>query len=58
MRFCDSYHVDEAFVHLDPGTQQEGEEKFVFLKQRATHIAVQTEGEVLVNVHHTLRDIV
>jgi len=53
-----THHVDEVVVHLDPGTQQEGEEQLVFLKQRATHVAVQAECEEVVDVLHTLLQVV
>jgi hypothetical protein len=43
---------------LDPGAQQEGKEKFVFLKQRATDITVQTEREEVVDVQYSLLDVV
>ena len=56
--FPSTHHVDEVVVHLNPGTQQEGEEQLVFLKQRATHVAVQAEREEVVDVLHTLLQVV
>ena len=53
-----THHVDESAVHLDPDTDEEGEEQLVFLKERAAHIAVQAEREVVVDVLYTLRDVV
>ena len=43
---------------LHSGTQQEGEEQFVLLKQRAAHVAVEAEREVLIDVVHTLGKVV
>ena len=45
-------------MHEYPGTEQEGEEKFVFLKQAAAHVTVQAEREVLIDVHYSLLNIV
>ena len=49
-----THHVNLVLVHENPHTDEEGEEQFVLLKQRATDIAVQTEGEVLVDVDNAL----
>lgn len=38
----------------DADTQHKGEEKFVFLKQGATHVTVYTVGEVVVQVEDSL----
>ena len=43
------YHVNLALVHEDAHTEQEGEEQFVFLKEGAADVAVQAEGEVVVD---------
>lgn len=51
-------HVNLPVVLLDSGTQEEGEEKFVFLKQRSADIGVETEGEEIVDVLHSLFDVV
>lgn len=51
-------HVNLPVVLLDSGTQEEGEEQFVFLKQRSADIGVETEGEEIVDVLHSLFDVV
>ena len=53
-KFMQSYHVNLLLIHLDPGAKKECEQQLVFFKQRSTHITVQTEGEVVVNILHTL----
>ena len=42
----------------NPDTEQEGEEKLVLFEERSAHIAVQTEGEVLVDIHNPLLQII
>ena len=53
-----SYHVNLAIILHDTGTKQEGKHKLMFLKQASTYIAIQTEGEVFIDVHNTLCHIV
>lgn len=48
------YHVDFVFVHHDASAQQKGEHELVLLKQAAAHVAVEAEGEVLVDVFDPL----
>lgn len=50
----DIHHVDFVLVHHDASAQQEGEHELVLLKQAAAHVAVQAEGEVLVDVLNPL----
>ncbi len=45
-------------MHEDPGTEKEGKQQLVFLKQTATHIGVQTECEVVIDVLDTLIDVI
>ena len=45
-------------MHLHFGSQEEGKEQLMFLKQRSTDIAVQTEGKVVVDVDHTLGNVI
>ena len=52
--FSPTYHVNLVIIHENPHTDEEGEEQLVLLKQRAADIAVQAEGEVLVDVNNTL----
>ncbi len=58
---CDSvsshatHHIDPVLVHEDTDTEQKGEEQLVPLKQGAADIAVQTEGEVVIDAAYTLR---
>lgn len=53
-----THHVNLALVHQDTDTQEEGEEQFVLLKQRAAHIAVQTESEVVVDGLNTFLQVI
>lgn len=53
-----TYHVNDPFVHVDSHTQEEGEEEFVLLEKGAADIAVQAEGEVVVDVDDSLRNVV
>lgn len=52
------YHVDLVVVLQDADAEEEGKEKLVRLKERAADIAVQAEGEVLIDViYPLLKDI-
>ena len=50
MRLCDLHLVDLAVMLEDSTAEKEGKEQFVFLKETAAHIAVETEREVFVDV--------
>ena len=50
-----SHHVDLVLIHEDTDAQQEGEEEFVALKQRATDITVQAKCEIVVDVLNAFR---
>lgn len=45
-------------MHKLTDIEKNSKEKFVFFKQRATDVAVETKGEVIVDVLNTLLDIV
>ena len=53
-----TYHINDALVHINSDGQQKCEEQFVFFKERATHVRVETEGKVVVDVDDTLRNVV
>ena len=53
-----AHHVDFVFIHEDAGTQQEGEEQFMLLKERPAHIAVQAEREVVVDILDALAEVI
>ncbi len=42
----------------DAHAEQEGEQQLVLLEQRTTHVAVEAEREVLVDVLRALRHVV
>ena len=58
MAQCHTYHVNLAIILHDAHTEQESKHKLVFLKQAATHVAVQAEGKVLVDVDDTLSQVI
>ena len=47
--FC-THHIDVAVMLQDSHTEQEGEEQLMLLEQRATHVTVEAEREVVVDV--------
>ena len=47
-------HVDFVVVHEYACTEEKREEQFVVLKEGSTDIAVQAEGEVVIDVDDTL----
>lgn len=51
---CLAHHIDAPLIHQDPGADQEGKHELVLLKEAAAHVAVQTEGDVVVDVLHPL----
>ena len=51
-------HVNLVFILQDSDTKEEGEEKFVFLKERSTDVAIETEREVLIDVQYALLKII
>ena len=53
-----TYHVNQSIIHLYSDTEKEGKEQLVPLKQTATHIGVETEGEEVVDVGDSLRDVI
>ena len=52
------HHVDLVLIHEDTRAQQEGEEQLVLLKERPTHIAVQAECEVIIDVLDALGEFI
>ena len=55
---CAPHHVNLALVHQDTNTEEKGEEEFVFFEQRPTDVAVQTEGEVVIDGHDSHLQII
>ena len=53
-----TYHINLAFVLFDPCAHQESEEQLVLLKQRSAHVAVEAEGEVVVDVLYSLCNVI
>lgn len=53
-----THHVNEIVVLFDSSTKQEGKEELVLLKERPTDITVETEGEVFVDILHSLSQVV
>ena len=53
-----TYHVDFPLMLLDTSAQEEGKKQFMLLKQRSTDIAVETEGEVIIDVLCTLLHVI
>ena len=49
-----THHINFVLVHHDASAQQEGEHEFVLLEQAAAHVAVQAEGEELIDVVDSL----
>lgn len=49
-----THHVNLAFIHHDPDAHQKGKHELVLLKEAATNIAVEAEGEVLIDVGYSL----
>lgn len=54
----ETHHINFLLMLQDASTEQEGKEKLVFLKQGATDIGVQAEGEILIDVDNPLLHIV
>lgn len=50
--------VDQLLVHEDSGAHQEREVQFVLLEEASADVAVQTEGEMVVDDLHPLREII
>lgn len=53
-----TYKICYLLAFQNAHTQDEGEEKFVFLKQGTTHIPVDTVGEVVIQVEDSLLQLI
>lgn len=49
-----THHVNLVVVHHDASTQKKGKHQFVFLKQAATYITIEAEGEIFIDVPDSL----
>lgn len=54
LRLLLTHQVNLAFVHHDPDTHKKCKHQLVLLKEAAAHIAVEAEGEVLVDICYPL----
>lgn len=49
-----TYHINFPIMLFNSGTQKEGKEQFVLLKQWSADIGIETEGKEVVDVQNSL----
>lgn len=49
-----THHVNLFVVHHDASAQEKGKHQFVFLKQAATYVTIEAEGEIFIDVPDSL----